>query len=312
MLIEYIKSIFFAKTHNQKWLRLVIAIGIIIVIVMYFRDSKWNEKEGFDQKDNFVMKQGDNIYDDFYSKMYNDIMDCSERAKFEMSTIINATHPSKENSVFLDIGSGTGNLVEIFRKKGYRIYGIDQSPFMVNTSITNYPKCEIKCGNAENTMEFEHNTFTHILCVGFTIYNFKDKSLFFRNCYHWLMANGYLVLHLVDREKYDSTIMASKQYDIESVNKYSTKRITDSNVDFDTINYKSEYDFTKESVVLKETFTDTINHKIRQNEQTLFMECREKILGIAKMSGFIIHAQFSMSKYNNDSYQYIYVLEKIM
>lgn len=312
MLIEYIKSIFFAKTPNQKWLRILIVIGIIIIIVMYFRQSKWNEKEGFEQKDNFTMKQGSEIYDDFYAKMYDDIMDCNERAKFEMTTIIGATLPSKENSVFLDIGSGTGNLVEIFRKKGYRIYGIDKSPSMVNTSVSEFPKCEIKCGDVENTMEFEHNTFTHIVCLGFTIYDFQDKSLFFRNCYHWLMHNGYLVLHLVNREKYDSTIMASKQYDIDSVNKYSTKRITDSNVDFDTINYKSEYNFAKESVHLKETFTDKISNKVRQNERTLFMEPHEKILNIAKMCGFIIHAEFNMNKYNHDSYQYIYILEKIM
>jgi len=311
MLVNYIKSIIFDKTPNEKWLMLLIVIGITIVIVMYFRKQTY-ETEGFEQKDNFVLKQSDEVYDDFYSQVYDSIMDCDERAKYEMVTILNATQPSKENSVFLDIGSGTGNLVEIFRKKGYRIYGVDKSQSMVNASITQFPKCEIKCGNVENTMEYEHNTFSHILCLGLTIYNFKDKSLFFRNCYHWLMSNGYLVLHLVDREKYDSTIMASKQYDMESVNKYSSTRVTDSNVDFGAINYKSEYDFSKEHVVLKETFTDTTSNKVRQNEQVFFMESHQKILTIAKMCGFIIHAQVNMKPYNGDEYQYIYILEKIM
>lgn len=308
MLIEYIKSILFAKTPNRKWLRILMAIGIIMLIVMFFQK---NEKEGFEQKDNFVLKKSDEIYDDFYSKMYDDIMDCSDRGKFEMTTIINGTLPSKENSVFLDIGSGTGNLVEIFRKKGYRIYGLDKSPHMVNTSMSQYPKCEIKCGNAENTMEFEHNTFTHILCLGFTIYNFKDKSLFFRNCYHWLMQNGYLIIHLVDREKYNSTNVVSKYYDSESISKYSNTRITDTNVDLGDINYKSEYDFSGENVIVKETFTDSSN-KIRQNEQVLFMESHEKILNIAKMCGFVVHSQSNMKDYNNDKYQYIYILERIM
>jgi ubiquinone/menaquinone biosynthesis C-methylase UbiE len=308
VLLKYINSILFAKTSDKKWLRILIALGIIILIVMYFRKK---DNEGFEQKDNFVLKHAGEVYDDFYSKIYDDIMDCTERAKFEMATIIDATQPSKENSVFLDIGSGTGNLVEIFRKKGYRIYGVDKSPHMVNKSITQFPKCEVKCGNAENTMEFEHNTFTHILCLGFTIYNFKDKSLFFRNCYHWLMQNGYLILHLVDREKYDSTISAAKYYHSDAIAKYSTTRITDSNVDLGNINYKSEYDFSGENVLVKETFTD-LNNKIRQNEQVLFMESHEKILTIAKMCGFIIRGQYNMKNYNNDKYQYIYVLERIM
>ena len=54
MLIEYIKSILFAKTPNRKWLRILIAIGIIMLIVMFFQK---NEKEGFEQKDNFVLKK---------------------------------------------------------------------------------------------------------------------------------------------------------------------------------------------------------------------------------------------------------------
>ena len=125
------------------------------------------------------------------------------------------------------------------------------------------------------------------------------------------MQNGYLILHLVDREKYDSTISAAKYYDSDAIAKYSTTRITDSNVDLGNINYKSEYDFSGENVLVKETFTD-LNNKIRQNEQVLFMESHEKILTIAKMCGFIIRGQYNMKNYNNDKYQYIYVLERIM
>lgn len=311
-LIEYIKPMFIARTTNEILLLILIVIGILILVLMFFRKMNEHEVEGFEQKENFVLKQGDEVYDDFYSQMYDSIMDCEERAKFEATTILNNTQPSKENAVFLDIGSGNGNLVEIFRKRGYRIYGVDKSSAMVNASMTQYPKSEIKCGNVENTMEFEHNTFTHILCMGFTIYNFKDKSLFFRNCYHWLMSNGYLIIHVVDREKYDSTIMASKTYDIGAINKYANTRITDSNVDFDAMNYKSEYDFAKEQVVLKETFTDKSNNKVRQNEQILYMEPHEKIITIAKMCGFIVHGQVNMKPYNADEYQYIYILEKIM
>jgi SAM-dependent methyltransferase len=312
-IFEYITSVVFAKTPNKKWLRLLMAIGIIVIIVMLFRKMNSVEKtEGFDQAGNFVLKQNADVYDDFYARMYDDIMDCENRAEFEMETVVDMTQPSKSTSVILDVGSGTGNLVEIFRKKGYRIYGIDKSPAMVETNLSQFPKCETKLGDVGNPMEFEHNTFTHILCMGMTIYSFENKSTFFRNCYHWLMSNGYLILHLVDREKYDATNLAGRPDFIKNPQLYSENRITDSNIDFGNVNYKSEYDFSSERVVMKETMTDSITGKIRQNEQTLFMESRDKILMIAKMSGFMIHAQMNMSHYNGDAYQFIYVLEKIM
>jgi len=314
-IFEYITSVVFAKTPNKKWLRLLIAIGIIVIIVMLFRKMNSVEKtEGFDQAGNFVLKQNADVYDDFYARMYDDIMDCENRAEFEMETVVDITQPSKSNSVILDIGSGTGNLVEIFRKKGYRIYGVDKSPAMIDAQTSQFPKCETKCGDVVNPMEFEHNTFTHILCMGMTIYDFENKSIFFKNCYHWLMSNGYLILHLVDPDKYDSTPIAAKPTGIETPQKYMSGdvRITNSNIDIENVNYKSEYDFSSEKVEMKETFTDIATGKIRQNQQTLYMEKREKILTIAKMCGFIIHAQMNMNEYNGDSHQFIYVLEKIM
>ena len=127
------------------------------------------------------------------------------------------------------------------------------------------------------------------------------------------MSNGYLILHLVDPDKYDSTIAAAKPYGIKTPQLYNgTTRITDSNIDIENVNYKSEYDFSSETVTMKETFTDKTTGKIRQNEQTLFMEKRDKILMIAKLCGFIVHGQVNMSKYNGDAHQFIYILEKIM
>jgi len=310
-IFEYLISIIFAKTPNKKWLRLLIAIGIVVIVFMLFKKMT-PSSEGFDQAGNFVLKNNGEIYDDFYSHMYSDIMDCENRSEFELKTVVDMTQPSKSNSVILDVGSGTGHLVEIFRKKGYRIYGIDKSPSMVDVQSSQFPKCETKCGDVGNPMEFEHNTFTHILCMGMTIYDFENKPGFFKNCYHWLMSNGYLILHLVDPDKYDSTVLAAKPPGIENPQKYAAHRITDSNIDIGSINYKSEYDFSSEKVAMKETFTDAATGKIRQNEQTLFMEKREKILTIAKLCGFIVHAQVTMKEYNGDPHQFIYVLEKIM
>jgi SAM-dependent methyltransferase len=282
-----------------------------MMMVIYRKYTHTINREGFSQAEHFVLKRGDAIYDDFYANVYDKIMKPDERTDFEIEKIIEITQPSVENSVILDVGSGTGHLVDRFSRRGFRIYGVDKSAAMVKKSENNFPACEMKCGNvAANPMEFEHNTFTHILCCGFTVYSIENKNEFFRNCNHWLMANGYLVLHLVDREQFDPIIPSAKPELIENPQKYTETRITSSGADFDDFSYKAEYDFSKPQVLLKETFVDTSTKKIRQHEQTLYMESKESILQTAKLCGFIIHGQ--TTGYNGDDHQYLYVLERIM
>jgi len=305
-------TILFAKTPSKQWLRLLIVLAVIlIIIVLYKKHIHTIHKEGFSQAEHFVLKQGDAIYDDFYANVYDKIMKPEERTEFEIEQIIEMTQPSVENSVILDVGSGTGHLVDRFHRRGFRIYGVDKSSAMVQKSEKNFPACEMKCGNvAANPMEFEHNTFTHILCCGFTIYFIENKNEFFRNCNHWLMANGYLVLHLVDRETFDPIVPSAKPDIIDNPQQYAETRITSSGADFDDFSYKAEYDFSKPQVLFKETFVDAATKKIRQHEQSLHMESKESILQTAKLCGFIVHGQ--TSGYNGDNHQYLYVLERIM
>jgi len=306
-------SILFAKSPSKQWLRLLIVLAIVLLVWYYFHAPSKTaiEQEGFEQDQQFVLKRGDNAMDDFYASQYDVLMLPEKRTTYEIEKIVEMTQPSAEHSVFLDVGSKTGHLVEKFRKKGYQIYGIDKSDAMVKKSEIAFPKCEFKCGNAEtNPMEFEHNTFTHILCCGFSIYSVENKTQFFRNCYHWLMANGYLILHLVEPDKFDPITPCVKDSVLANPQDYSDTRIITSEIDLDGIIYKSEYDFSKLPVVNKETFTDKTTQKIRQNEQYMYMENRDTILTMAKLAGFIVRGY--ADKYNGEYYQYLYVLERMM
>jgi len=308
-----LNSIIYAKTQNKIWLRLLIVIAIVLILViLYNKNHPPAKQEGFEQNDAFISKEGSDIYDKFYTEKYDLLMKPQERALFELNSVIQMTEPTY-NSVFLDVGSGTGHLVNNLQHKGYLVYGIDKSAYMVEKSEKTFPDSEIVVGDVLNPMAFEHNTFSHILCMGNTIYELDDKEAFFKNCYYWLVPNGYLVLHLADREKFDPIIPIAKNTMINNPQMYMKNRITNSDIDFAHFSYSADYVFPRDNtkVIFKEKFTDNMG-QIRQNEHVLYMNPIEQILQMAIRRGFIVHAKMNMSKYNDDENQYIYVLERAM
>jgi len=310
------------KFTDKTYLNVLIVICIIMVIRYFagilFPDEPDNKYEGFEQSEPFVLKQNQDIFQDtFYSEIYDEIHIPSKIAKTDIQQIIKMTQPSKEYSCFLDLGSGTGNLVNELVLKGYRAYGIDKSQIMVDYSQEKYPDIEVKCSNVNEPMTFEPGIFTHIICNNFTIYHFEQKIFLFKNVFHWLTPGGYFLLHLVDPNKFDTIIPSGKPSIVNTPQKYTKNRITETSLDFKTFKYKSKYDFSSsqsinKQVVLTETFTDESHQHTRQYEQTLYMESKETILSIAKQCGFILHSQSDYSITIGDPYQYLIILERPM
>jgi SAM-dependent methyltransferase len=295
-----------------KWL---LCLGLLLVFMVYYKKDRraaYAKVEAFSQDKPFVLKRDQEIYDTFYAEVYDEINATEKRGQYELKTLIKATQPSTKNSVFLDIGSGTGYLVNELQEAGYQAYGIDQSQAMVDYAKQAYPETETKCGNAMDPMSFDNCTFSHILCTYFTIYHMEDKTQFFQNCHRWLRPNGYLFLHLVDRNRFDTIMPAGKPTFLRSPQKYADKRITETTVEFDDLTYTSAYHFSEtDHVVLKETFTDHTTANVRQNEKTLYMESVSAILEKGNQAGFILHSKMDMTPANGDAYQYLYILERV-
>lgn len=279
--------------------------------------------EGFRQSDRYILKENQMKYDEFYSQIYDDLMLSQTKSEYEVSKIIEMTEPNPHYSSFLDVGSGTGTMVNYLKQKGFNAYGIDKSKAMIAKSQDKFPDASMKCGDVLEPITFDRGTFTHIICTGFTIYEIEDKSRFFQNCYFWLQSNGYLILHLVDKDTFDPIIPAGKPRILDSPQKYSNQRITDTLIDFMDFTYKSSYDFSKsdERVIHKETFTDTKTQNIRENEMTLFMKNTEDILSTAIKYGFVIKGKVVMGDPNieitskelvDTPSQFLYILERLM
>ena len=96
-------------------------------------------------------------------------------------------------------------------------------------------------GNATEVMLYPAHTFTHITCLYFTIYDIKNKFLFFRNCYEWLQPGGYLTVHLVDRDSIDP-LLTNRQHPflLSDANKVKIGDAT-SYVRFNNFKYKSKF-----------------------------------------------------------------------
>lgn len=302
-------SFLVSKNPKKYWLNLMVILGIILIIIYFFKKQNLAPfYEGFSQDSRFVSKFQDDKYDDFYVKIYDSIMVPKKRVDYEIAKIIEMTKPDKK-SIFLDIGSGTGDLVYSLNSNGYTVFGIDKSKSMVHQSDKKYPDLNVKCGDVKEPMAYESNTFTHILCMGMTIYEFDNKREFFNNCYFWLKSGGYLVLHLIDRNKFDTIIPGGKPYLLSNPQEYSNKRIKDTIIDFIDFEYRATYDINNSQMTLKETFTDGLTKNIRQNEFTLYVDETKQILEMAASIGFLAKGYASFKELGDEN-QYIYILER--
>jgi len=306
----------FTSNPAKYWLQTLVVLALcMILVLLYKRQNLAPYYEGFTQNSRFVLKQNADIYDDFYVDIYDRLMLPDQRCAFETAKIVEMTHPSKQHSVFLDVGSGTGHLIKQLHDRGYTVYGIDQSPTMVDRVNERVPDAHVKCGNAMEPMVYERNSFTHVLCTGLTIYHFPNKFDFLRNCYFWLMPGGYLVIHLVDRDRFDTIVPGGKPPLLKSPQKYAKHRITDTIIDFVDFEYKASYKFDEAGgrdqrrVTFLETFTDDLTKNVRQNETTLYMEDVRTILQMASQCGFLVQGMATMEECG-DEYQYLYILER--
>ena len=305
-----------SKFYNNMstWAKIILFFGILfiaIVIIQNFSKNGLGSREGFQQSDNFVFKTGADIYDQFYSTIYDQLVFNNVKDNYEIGQIIQKTHPTQE-SIVLDVGCGTGHHVAALEYQKIPSVGIDISSAMIAQAKENYPHYNFVEGDVLRAMQFKPNSFTHILCLYFTLYYFKDKLTFFKNCMSWLMPGGYLVIHIVDRNMFDPVIPPANPLLLLSGQRYAKSRIVDSKVTFDDFVYKSKFLLDEKTNQAKfvEKFANRASGKpFRRNEHVLYMEDEDTILTLAREVGFIMQGEIDMIK-SGYEYQKLFILVK--
>ena len=307
--MKIFKSIFNFYNKLSDIGKILIFITFLLIVIVFFKSFAPNTKEGFILDDKVLYKEGNAVYDDFYANIYDYLVFSSIKNDYEIGTIVNSTNPT-EKSVIADIGCGTGHHVSNITAKNLNVIGIDISPSMIKKAKEEYPDSSFQVGDALNNTLFNMNSLTHVLCLYFTIYYFKDKRRFFDNCMDWLMPGGFLIIHLVDRETFDPILPPGNPLYIVSPQKYAKERITKTKVSFTDFVYSANFDLDKNSDLAffneKFKFNDG---RVRKQQQKLYMEDTTTILNMAQDCGFIMHAKVDLVKcaYEN---QYLYVFYK--
>jgi hypothetical protein len=85
-IIKFFKQINRIFIKQSIWTRTAIVTGIILVILMIVNKSAVY-KEGFIQREKYVLKQGDDIYDNFYSSIYDELVHDTVKNDFEIGEI---------------------------------------------------------------------------------------------------------------------------------------------------------------------------------------------------------------------------------
>jgi len=313
LISDQINSLISGYSNASPWAKIFILTLLLLLFIAYMRNTGPNDgptlMEGFEQNDKFVFKQGPAVYDDFYASIYDYLVYNQQKDQYEIGEIINKTTPTTQSRI-LDVGSGNGHHVGLLTSQKMDVTGMDISPDMVDHAKKAYPDGKFLVGDALKSATFEPNSFTHITCLYFTLYYFQNKDQFFENAFRWLMPGGSLIVHLVNREKFDPILPPGNPLLFVSPQKYAKQRITHTNLVFDTFDYSANFDLDKSANVAK--FTERFKFKdgkSRKNEHVMYMEAQTAILTRAQEAGFILQDKMELMNCAYD-FQYLYVLVK--
>jgi len=309
MKINSIKSITNIYNKLSNFGKILIFVSIFLILIVFFKSINVKNKEGYQQNDNFLFKQGSAIYDDFYADIYDYLVFNNMKDDYETGQIVQKTSPDSKSRI-LDVGCGTGHHVDKLSQQNLDVVGIDISPAMISKAQENYPQYKFQVGDALDRNQFVVNEFTHILCLYFTIYYFENKQKFFNNCIEWLLPGGTLIVHVVNREKFDPILPPGNPLYIVSPQRYSKKRITKTKITFNDFVYSSNFDL--DTFNDKATFHEKFkfnNSKVRKQEHVLYMNSENDIINMAQDAGFLVQGKIDLMEcaYEN---QYLYILVK--
>lgn len=304
------------KGREYSIVEISMIVAVILLMLSCLNNLFLGKREGMKSPDKFgqyfpkpfVMKKGDDIYDDFYVKVYDHIFVDKNKFKLDISKLVEHGYIDKKSTV-LDIGSGNGYYVKALHDLAGEAIGIDNSKAMIEKSKKAFPNLDLRHENATNTLLFSHDMFSHIIMMNFTLYYFEDLERILSNVYKWLKPGGYFMVHIVNRDKFDPIIKTANPIKHLPVQKYAPNRITNSKIYFDVFEYNANYKFiNKDDVLLEEEFKHK-NGKVRKNQHQLKILDIQTILDISKRVGFSIKKRIDMA-FCNYEFQYIYIMRK--
>lgn len=298
---------------------LIVLVSILTANYIYMRWSMRVSREvNLDGVEGFANPEGpdgttivlgnEHLYDAFYAKVYDKIIDGKVREDAEVNLTLawaRSFRPETKSLQVLDVGCGTGGSAEVFRNAGVgKIIGIDASEAMIAAARKKNPKGNYRVGEIEQIGQFAAGEFNLVTMYYFTYYYLRDPEMMFKNIFNWLQPGGCLVLHLVNREKFDPILEAASPFVAFSVQKYAKDRVTRSKVSFDTFSYEADFTIDGSQAEFREEFAFKTGKRRRQ-VHTLRMPKMDEVVAKAEANGFL-YKQFIDLTAIGYEYQYLF------
>lgn len=205
---------------------------LILLLILYVAFSYYR-REGFDNKDDYKTFMNENIYNAFYTRIYDELI---HTITYETEVIKLMAPLLGSNPNILCVGSRTGHIVQLLSETA-EVTGLDNSKAMVEMSKYKYPKNRYIYGDYTDKTIFQENTYTHIICPLFTIYRVNiDK--FLDVLYRWTVHKGLVGIvyfkngfHIsqIKNQQPSKSFELNYKYTIEYNNNTITEKITNNN-----------------------------------------------------------------------------------
>ena len=192
----------------MKWLWIVIVIICAFLIFFYFIAPQIRGMfllgECLESFDNPLEVKKD-LIDKTYAKIYDKVFDEKEMYTIEAKAVLDFMKDKKVKGYVLDVGTGTGKHYQHMSVGGHKVLGLDRSTAMLDIFRMRNPLGKVVEGDMRNEGLFGSQKFGMIVCLKETLFHNKivDWDAILSNFYYWLKPNGYLVLHIFDRDKLD-------------------------------------------------------------------------------------------------------------
>lgn len=243
--------------------------------------------------------ENDELFDDFYSSVYDNLTQLAGRYPQEVSLIMHQWKKTAKPDTMdiLDCGCGTGIATIFFAKQGVNsIIGLDKSEYMLRRArnitlpAAKLPKEKQESivflqGDMLQQFTFTPGQFSHASLLFFTIYYSPDTVGIFRNLYHWIRPGGQVAIEVVNKYKFDPLLEAASPFVGISLQKYTKKRITKSKVEFDKFSYEAEFDLQDPQAEFREVFRFK-DKSVRRQRHTFTMKDINQIVNLAQTAGW--------------------------
>jgi SAM-dependent methyltransferase len=285
-------------------------IQYLILIVSDRAKRRLNRKavteEGFEGVSTEAEKAGirwlnnEELYDSFYASVYDQLVQGSVRNQAEVALL---SHDwtrggiAVESLQILDVGCGTGIAATAFAKLGVaKVIALDKSAEMIRRAKTitldsstltpeQKGKIEWRIDDMTNPSACAGGEVSHACILYFSLYYIKDKEQVFRNLFVWVKPGGRLAVQVVNKHKFDPMLESASPWLAFSLQKYSDKRITRSEVIFDKFTYSGEFNLMDPDAEFRETFKFK-DGSVRHQRHMLRMEDMNEIVALAKTAGW--------------------------